>query len=309
MADDGRWMRMRTDESDAELNDIVGMDIGALRNLRGRKPRDKDDIDAEALTLNPQGDWMVAFEQDHRVWRYEDLTGPAQDEGQGPLTVFGPMIANKGIETMAGGPDGGLLCAERHTSGEANCARIYGRQVEMFELVPPPELAAFGTGPVPTDAACADDGVCYALMKAFDSRQLTGKAIKAAVIEVQPDNSQRVLAVLEHPLSVDNMEGLAVREQYGRRFLYLASDDNGKNNCEREPRVPEKCQHTLLMKFEIKSDEPPVPQVTDAPEPDTQYETTDVVLQTQMGACKAARSLIPSASCPASSMSQRRSPS
>ncbi|MEM6586006.1 MAG: peptidylprolyl isomerase, partial [Pseudomonadota bacterium] len=64
---------------------------------------------------------------------------------------------------------------------------------------------------------------------------------------------------------------------------YLASDDNGKNNCERSPRVPEKCQHTLLMKFEIKSDEPPAPQVADAPKPDPQYETTNVVLQTQMG--------------------------
>ncbi|MEM6585129.1 MAG: esterase-like activity of phytase family protein, partial [Pseudomonadota bacterium] len=194
VADDGRWMRIRTDEDDARLLDIVSMDIGALRDLRGRKPRDKDDIDAEALTLNPQGDWMVAFEQDHRVWRYQDLTGPALDEGQGPLSVFGPMIANRGIETMAGGPDGGLLCAERHTPGEANCARINGRQVAMFELVPPPELAAFGSGPVPTDAACAGDGVCYTLVKAFDSSQLTGKAIKAAVIEVQPDNSQRTLA-------------------------------------------------------------------------------------------------------------------
>ena len=37
------------------------------------------------------------------------------------------------------------------------------------------------------------------------------------------------------------------------------------------------------MKFEIKSNEPPAPQVADAPEPDPQYQTTDVVLETAFG--------------------------
>jgi hypothetical protein len=50
-----------------------------------------------------------------------------------------------------------------------------------------------------------------------------------------------VLARLAPPLSVDNMEAMAVREEAGGRSVYLGSDDNF---------MP--FQRTLLLKFGLK---------------------------------------------------------
>ena len=148
------------------------------------------------------------------------------------------------------------------------------REERSFERVPPSSLAELSG--VSTGAACADDGVCYVVIRSFKP----GYGNRAAILAVSPENEATTLAIFDAPLTLDNFEGLAVREQYGRRFLYVVSDDNFNNSYENEHAD---CQNTLLMKFEIKSEEPPAPQVADAPEPDPQYETVDVVLQTAMG--------------------------
>ena len=54
------------------------------------------------------------------------------------------------------------------------------------------------------------------------------------------ENLSDVHGTLLPPLSVDNFEGLAVREEGGRTFLYIVSDDNFSGS-----------QRTLLMKFEV----------------------------------------------------------
>jgi cyclophilin family peptidyl-prolyl cis-trans isomerase len=60
-----------------------------------------------------------------------------------------------------------------------------------------------------------------------------------------------------------------VREQFGKTFLYIISDNNFSDE-----------QRTLLMKFEIKVD---TPLVAATPEPEVNYETQDVVLETTKG--------------------------
>ncbi|MEO0590177.1 MAG: esterase-like activity of phytase family protein [Pseudomonadota bacterium] len=274
VSDDGRWMRIVPDEANARLVDIYGMDIGILRDLDGKRLKKKADADAEAITRFPQGGWVISFEQDIRSWRYDALTEPARVEVRGRLEPLGALEPNKGIEAFASHPEGGVLCAEKHTPGEVNCMRAVRLKEQSFELAPPALLAEHGG--VPTAAACADDGVCYVLLRSYKP----GYGNRAAILEVPPENEATTLAVFDKPLTLDNFEGLAFREQFGKRYLYIVSDDNFNNCFERERA---NCQNTLLMKFEIKSEEPPVPQVTDAPEPDPQYETVDVVLQTAMG--------------------------
>lgn len=274
VTDNGRWMRIVLDESNAELRDIYGMDIGTLRDLDGKKVKKKEDADAEAITRFPQGGWVVSFEQQIRSWRYDALTDPARVEIRGRLEALGTLEPNNGIEAFASHPKGGVLCAEKHAPGEANCMRAVRREEQAFELVPPAPLAEHGG--VPTGAACADDGICYVLLRSYKP----GYGNRAAIVELLPDNEATTLAVFDKPVTLDNFEGLAVREQFGKRYLYLVSDDNFNNCFERERSG---CQNTLIMKFEIKSEEPPVPQVVDAPEPDPQYETLDVVLETTMG--------------------------
>jgi hypothetical protein len=50
----------------------------------------------------------------------------------------------------------------------------------------------------------------------------------------------RLLARWQSPVLLDNMEGLALRREGDRVFVYLVSDDNLNS-----------LQQTLLMKFEI----------------------------------------------------------
>lgn len=64
------------------------------------------------------------------------------------------------------------------------------------------------------------------------------------IVQVALDGTRRELATLRPPLTVDNFEGLAVREEGAeanrRTFLYIVSDDNFSSG-----------QRTLLMKFEV----------------------------------------------------------
>ena len=274
VTDDGRWLRIVPDESNGELRDIYGMDIGYLRDQAGKKLKGDGSVDAEAITRFPTGGWVVAFEQDIRSIRYDDLTQAAISAVRGRLEPLGELEPGKGIEAFASHPTGGVLCAEKHTPGEVNCMRAVQSEERAFELTPPAEIAEHGGAP--TGAACVDDGVCYVVMRSFKP----GYGNRIAVVELSPENEAKTLALLDTPLTRDNFEGIAVREQFGKRYLYLVSDDNF-NNC--LTHKTDDCQQTLLMKFEIKSDEPPPPQVVDAPEPDPQYETTDVVLETAMG--------------------------
>ena len=67
------------------------------------------------------------------------------------------------------------------------------------------------------------------------------------MIQVFPVDAARLtlgppqdIAWLAAPLTIDNMEGLAIRKEEGRTFIYLVSDDNFSP-----------LQRTLLLKFEL----------------------------------------------------------
>ena len=56
---------------------------------------------------------------------------------------------------------------------------------------------------------------------------------------LHPDGASQDIATFRAPLSGDNFEGLAVRQEGEKTFLYIVSDDNFSAS-----------QRTLLMKFE-----------------------------------------------------------
>ncbi len=280
VSDDGRWLRIEPSEANAQLRDLYSIEIGPLLDERGKKLKRKEDADAEAIARDPDGGWMVAFEQDHRIWRYPAVgeDAPANDttpEAAAALALVKDAPGNNGLETLAIGPAGLLACAEFAKPGLANCVRAQGGMATAFELAAPPALAEHGGAP--TDAACAQDGMCYVLFRSYKP----GEGNRAAIVELAPDNTARTLAVLTAPLTLDNFEGLAVRDQYAKRYLYLASDDNF-NNCYTSSAAD--CQDTLIMKFQIRQETAAPPPVADAPEPDAQYATVNVVLETPLGA-------------------------
>ena len=275
VSDDGRWFVITPDEIDGRLLDLTGITMGTLRDERGRKLKDKAEADAEAIAKGADGEWLVSFEQNHRVWRYEALDGPAFPFPTAADDLVAGAPANSGLETFETLPGGAMLaCGEWAEAGRANCVRINDAGAETFELAAPPELAEHGGAPV--DAACVSDAVCYILFRSYRP----GYGNRAAIVELTDQGSQ-TLGVLTPEVSIDNFEGLAVREQYGKTYLYLVSDDNLRNCAYvKDPT----CQRTLLVKFEIDDPQAMPAPPPNAPEPDPQYDTVSVILETELGA-------------------------
>jgi cyclophilin family peptidyl-prolyl cis-trans isomerase len=285
VTDDGRWMQLMIDEVAGRLIDVSGVRLGPLRDPGGAVLDAKKRGDAEALTRLASGEWLVAFEQEHRIWRYADLEGPATGNETRAAELTAGALPNEGIETLAAYPGGVLACGEWVDAARPNCLRITDAGAAGFALAAPEGIAA--AGGVPTDASCKADGTCYVLFRSFTR----GEGNRAAILALAPDNTATTLAVFAPPLKLDNFEGLAVREDAGQTVLYMVSDDN-LQNCERVRRPD--CQRTLLYKFAI-APPPGTPVVTPAPaaatrdtvrpaiRPHPDAPSVSVILQTSLG--------------------------
>ncbi|GMN03279.1 esterase-like activity of phytase family protein [Erythrobacter sp. MTPC3] len=242
LTDDARWVWIVPDEPDGELSGLENIDTGELLGPDGATLIGKEQGDSESVTRSAEGGWLIGFERDHRIWRYPSLTGPPAPPAPmavQPETVLGPLENNSGVEALAGDENSLFLCAEQVSlGGEPNCAAMSERGVFERQTHQAPE-PLLGYGAAPTDADMAADGTLYILFRSYS--KLRGN--DAAIIAIDPNGARRDLAVLASPLTVDNFEGIAVREDDGRSFLYIVSDDNFSAD-----------QRTLLMKFEISRD-------------------------------------------------------
>ena len=81
----------------------------------------------------------------------------------------------------------------------------------------------------PTDLATLPNGDVLLLERKFSLPNMTARIRRFRETELKPGMklSGKELATIGHPLSVDNFEGLAVRQDsQGGVLLYLVSDDN-----------------------------------------------------------------------------------
>jgi cyclophilin family peptidyl-prolyl cis-trans isomerase len=282
VTDDGRWIELTIDAVQDRLTDVAGVRLGPLRDAQGGKIDAKTRGDAEALTRLPSGEWLVAFEQQHRIGRYADLAAPATGDYAAAASLLPAKPSNEGIETLAAYAQGVLACGEWSDPARPNCMRITESGAQGFHLAAPAGIADYGG--VPTDAACKPDGTCYVLFRSYTPADPPGARNRAAILALAPDNSAATLAVLAPPLMLDNFEGLAVREEDGATALYLISDDN-LQNCERMQKPG--CQRTLLYKFTLPGPPAPArdPVLTARPgvRPYPEAASVTVVLETELG--------------------------
>ncbi len=236
LADDARWAVLDPVEPDGLLQSVDITASGELTGLSGETLTGKEAGDSEGLTRSREGGWLVSFERSHRVWRYPALDQRPVPTRIDPAALFGELGDNQGLETLAGDEDDLLACAERQPLGaNGNCRRLMKEtKTQSLSLLPPNSLMELGA--VPTDGDRASDGTFYVLFRSYSPTD----GNTAAITALAPDGTRRDLAVLRAPLTVDNFEGLAVREDAGRTFLYIVSDDNFSGS-----------QRTLLMKFEV----------------------------------------------------------
>ena len=224
--------------ADGNLVGVKDGDLGQLTGLDGQALRGRNEVDAEAMAPGAEGEMIVAFERDHRIWRY--FPNNPVPEPIPPPDELRHAPRNGGIEAMTLLLDGKLLLiAEDFGKGGRNVAWVSSR--DGWSVL----TYAVDGGYQPTGAATLPNGDVLTVERRFNLREGAGGRIKHIPREsIQPGGHMEgtTIAELQSPLTVDNFEGIEARkdEASGRTLIYLISDDNHNP-----------LQRTLLLMFEL----------------------------------------------------------
>ncbi|MBM3489772.1 MAG: esterase-like activity of phytase family protein [Alphaproteobacteria bacterium] len=243
VSDRGRWFTARLLRSaDGRLVGLEQGDLSPMLSLDGRTGVRGLSIDAEALTREPDGSLVVAFEHRHRLWRYAFSADPATAV---PVALASPRDLtqapdNGGIEALVALATGELLAiAEELTDGDGMLVGWLGHPGKWQPIRYRP------TGQFrPTDLALLPSGDVLVLERRFSwVGGVAARLARLAAASIRPGAvlEGQEIARLERPLELDNFEGLAVATHpEGGLWLYLVSDDNFNP-----------LQRTLLLQFHL----------------------------------------------------------
>ena len=245
VTDRGHWFTARIVRNDAgRLVGLADGELGPLGDAQGR-PVTGAWRDAEALERLPDGDWLVSFEREHRVWRYPAETGGLQGR---PVPVPAPegiarAPANGGVEALAPLADGRILMLAQGLKREGGSRA--GWLVGAGAVAP----LGYRTAPnfLPTDAAVLPNGDVLVLTRHYTvlgGARVRLERLPAAAIGTETTLQGALVAHFRHPLTVDNFEGVAVVQgEDGATLVYILSDDNFNF-----------FQRTLLLLFRLRGD-------------------------------------------------------
>jgi hypothetical protein len=239
VSDRGYWLSAAMkSEADGALVDLADWRITPILTP-SNKPVAGKWRDAEALTRDRDGSFLVAFEGVHRIWRYRP---PPLTFESTPVDVPLPpgvkrAPSNGGIEGLAVLSDGRLLALTEeyeNPDGSSKGWLIHKDQFMELSYLPAPGFRV-------TDCAALTNGDLIVLERRYVrfgilSARLT--LVKAKSIQPGAKLAGQELVKLEQPLAVDNFEGIAVQPSPRGTIIYLVSDDNYSP-----------FQQTLLLQF------------------------------------------------------------
>ncbi len=256
VSDTGNWVMFRPVERDGRLVGVTAGRIAPVLMADGKPAIDKESGDAESLEWPADGDDTagIFFEQDHRLQVYPGIDPDhLQSFARAPAHVYrfkgtADWPANGGGEAFVQ-LDGTaeLVFAEtaRGADGAHDVLLLSDRGNVRLGYRPPEDFS-------PTDAVLLDAGHILLLNRKFSPTGGIGAAI--VLVDLSALNAARASSKLPAdlelpwrevarwapPFTLDNMEGLALRRDGARVFLYVVSDDNLSG-----------LQRTVLMKFEL----------------------------------------------------------
>lgn len=212
-----------------------------LTDENGTPLQGKLESDAEAISRDPDGALVIAFERDHRLAYLDGARVGARFD---PPAELADAPSNGGPESIAALNDGRIMVLTermRTAPGDAgSVAGWLGRSGDWQPFSYPVSLAY-----LPTDATTLPDGSVLVLERHYTP--FTGSA--ARIRKIWPDHgtdrriSGPIIAELLPPTTLDNMEGIAAVNRGDRTWIYLISDDN----------LNRAHQRTLLLRFELGS--------------------------------------------------------
>jgi len=212
---------------------LIGLDRFRSRRLSltdGSPITEKVDGDAEGLAVLPNGEVLVSFERDHRIWNYGPLDAPRLPVSV-PRPVW-PFNENGGMEGLAArhnvqwrvaGEDGGTW----------DCTRVTCTLVQLPPAEPLKDSQYRITG---IDRDPSGDG--YWVVQRSYAPPLDARA---RVRHMAEDGTLGpVMVELKLPGTTDNFEGIAATKRGEKTRLYILSDDNENP-----------LQRTLMLAFDI----------------------------------------------------------
>ncbi|WP_172705004.1 esterase-like activity of phytase family protein [Sphingomonas sp. LH128] len=240
---DGTWYSFRPVERGGVLVGVDEVRSTSLQDSDGAPLMGKVRSDAEAIdfvdspcpaaSCKPQA-VLVTLERDHRVLRYAMRRGlpvGTPERLHGLDTWLSRQPDNEGIESLASTDGETLLISEglRAPDGQASAM-----------LVRP----ALGTGAVagsiplsvpapgdhrPSDLVALGGGRYIMLRRSWSERQGFSVMVEELVLSESSDGVQartRQLHTFARPDISENFEGVAIRREGNRTFLYMIADDN-----------------------------------------------------------------------------------
>lgn len=244
VSDRGYRVSASLEYAQGSLSNVKDIRIARLKRSNGA-PAKGGWHDAESLSPDGNGGFLVSFERRHRIVSYRTLNGTAL-AGQ-PSRMILPQDAatqpfNGGIEGLARLCDGRFIAiSEKGKSGGRDGTRsMWIGDGKSWRNAPYPAYQAFS----PTGAATLPDCSVLVVERSFNVVEgVRARIVRLPATAFDPGNeiTTQELAYLAPPLSVDNMEGIAVRNgAAGETLVYLVSDNNYSGY-----------QRTLLMMFDL----------------------------------------------------------
>lgn len=222
---------------EGDLAGLAEADLGSLAGEDGRPLSLPSERDAEGMAVGPAGEVIVSFERDHRFLRYRPGQAIPERIPEPEELKFAP--GNGGVEGIAFLKDGRLLAIAEDLKRGNRAVGWVSDDVSWSSLT-----YALDDGFSVSDLAALPSGDVLALERRYTLRLATAvrvRRIPAAAVVPGADLNPELIAELRPPLTMDNMEGLAARQDAaGRTLVYMISDDNFTF-----------LQKTLLLMFEL----------------------------------------------------------
>ena len=236
-------------DAGGKLVGLTDTKLQPLKGPNGQPLQGKREGDAEGLAVLPNGDRLVSFEGNHRIWRYAvgpDGTWSLPAPAPKPSTIF---PANEGMEAIsaypAAGPDAYLVGGEE---GEVWLCKL---SADCKSLPPQsgPDFTWGLTGFAPFQGTAV-----ATLHRGYDPIRGWRSVVRFISDPTKPLAQQRTSAALhiEGAMPRDNFEGVSLTgapagAPAGSTRIYLISDDGAVSNSQR----------TLLLAFDWVA--PPLP--------------------------------------------------
>ncbi|HEY0052859.1 MAG TPA: esterase-like activity of phytase family protein [Caulobacteraceae bacterium] len=214
---------------------LRGVSGAALRDLTGEDEQPltvKAWSDSEGLAVLRNGDLLVSFERNHRIWTY----GPGSSPAARPYPVRGPDFAfteNDGMEGIASdGADGWIATGESGGVWRCNPAACTVLQPPPATPLEDRDLRITGIDKDPAGPGW------FVVQRSFSPPF----NVRGVVRRMAADGTLGpILIDLRMPAAVDNFEGVAAVPGRGDATrLYILSDDNASPT-----------QRTLLHAFDV----------------------------------------------------------